>query len=267
MDRHKTDDHYVNTQNYSTTLKQQAKEADTKMRKIFGLSPYILEKIPHDGYTQEEFEALVDQVEKEDENSPLLPFLHAGVIPIHPEFNFIPTEDQSASKNPTKGKFIELKILNIDALRNAAKAKAKNETEKKSIERFADQQRLYTILEDIYAWTKNPNRQRELYPGAEADIFKFTNAICKKISPLIKNGEFQLYQHELTRRAFSHLSIYSDGPLEQQIKKFMSIRWRDIEKKQTDQKIMLHTLFQETLQQIEIDIGIFNERKKYLKDI
>ena len=30
---------------------------------------------------------------------------------------------------------------------------------------------------------------------------------------------------------------------------------------------MLHTLFQETLQQIEIDIGIFNERKKYLKDI
>lgn len=121
-------------------------DTDDKVRKLLGDELHV--GLYNPAHPKESLERLQLLAEKHHPNSLLIPFFEHGLVPVHPEFNFIPTRAPDASG--PKGVFLEVAIIDHEVLLEKLLEKASSPEEKVLLKRKMNRYLLYRKLDEIY---------------------------------------------------------------------------------------------------------------------
>lgn len=81
--------------------------------------------------------------------SELLEMLEAGLIPVHPGVNFIPTAESDSLRGP-KGVYLELVIGDLDRLRAKLHERCGDDACRAQVDRRIERYAMYRVLDEIY---------------------------------------------------------------------------------------------------------------------
>src|SRR3989338_2140514 len=139
-----TDHGWKATADERATFYRIVSETDEKIRKLFGKELKISKFDPN--RPLESLPILIEEAQSINPDSVIFKFLQCGIVPIHPEFNFIP-EEPTTRNLPPHGTFIELTI--IDPKRFFEKASEEGKMDKKTAIAF-NKYALYLQLDMMY---------------------------------------------------------------------------------------------------------------------
>lgn len=118
-------------------------EVDYKMQEAFGRELYI-SKFDW-SKPKESLQWLADEARRINPQSKMANFFESGLIPSHPEFNFIPTDESNS--DGLQGVFIEMAIADIDSLRTKLVSSGQSP---KKVDKKIERYMIYRTLDDIY---------------------------------------------------------------------------------------------------------------------
>lgn len=122
--------------------------ADIAMAKRFGrelLPPIVSHAEDMRTWTARNIEA----VRREYPTSELLDILEAGLIPVHPGVNFIPTVESDPERGP-KGVYLELVIGDLDRLRTKLHERCGDDACRAQVDRRIERYAMYRVLDELY---------------------------------------------------------------------------------------------------------------------
>ncbi len=173
----RTKNPWIETEDQST-LEKTVSDTDDKIRKLLGkelVVPLYDPKEPKNSITLLKWLA-----EQKNKDSILCRFFDHGLVPVHPEFNFIPTAP-SDSGGP-KGVFLEVTILDPQALLNKLLDTHPSQEERNLISKKMNTYLLYRKLDEIYDQIFAKQYTAEI----EDPIL---------INPEVKNAVFQVLEY------------------------------------------------------------------------
>lgn len=141
----RTKNPWIEEENRSA-LGKAVSDADDKMQELLGRELHVPLYDPKEPENSITFLKWLAELKNED--SILVRFFDHGLVPVHPEFNFIPTAP-SDSTGP-RGVFLEVTILDPQALLQKLLAKHPSKGEKESVEKKMNAYLLYRKLDEIY---------------------------------------------------------------------------------------------------------------------
>jgi len=122
--------------------------ADISMAERFGreLFPQI---VSHDRDMQKWMARNIEAVQRVHPKSELLDLLEAGLVPIHPGVNFIPTAESDPERGP-KGVYLELAVGDLERLRAKLHERCSDDACRAQIDRRIERYAMYRVLDDLH---------------------------------------------------------------------------------------------------------------------
>ncbi len=158
-------------------------KADQAIQEILGKELH-LEQF-QGGYTSKEFERLIATVKQVDPNSRMIALLECGVVPIHPEFNFIPGTKETHPQSP-HGVFIECAIRDINRFRlgvNKRFIQPQQAADKAALNAKMERYLLYRTLDQMFDhFLRTPLGPKEAWkfdPAVQTAIFHLLEYVKK----------------------------------------------------------------------------------------
>ena len=156
-------------------------EADEAMQHLIGEELHVGGfnwQSPH-----ESLHALRRKAVEINPDSIVVDFITSGIIPVHPEFNFIPTENDNKYKTP-HGVFLELAIVEPEWLKMKLLSRDSSPEYKEKVTRLVDRYVFLRSLDQMYDnlfYFQHVPALLEIYKSVDVEIVNYVYQILEKV--------------------------------------------------------------------------------------